>query len=434
MKNLRDYYRVAKTMLLVACFGLAITACSDDNDDIVYSDVKVEVQAPTGISNIEYDAMNITFTDTATKETTTFDFSALQANGFQTKLIEGLYDIMIEGDATADLEGVSKAIKVRGDLQAVEITANGELQSLSIPLQLLDVGSGFVFAEIFVSGTLTPEGNSYLGDSYFRLYNNSDEVLDAQGLAILESAMQSNVHHDFFVLDQETDEEDIQAGDGTPYDTYKTNYFITDAIYMIPRGEAVLVQPGESLLLVDVAKDHSVDNANSFNLSVANYEWYDENDRYPDTQTEVPDLDKLYASSKSIWIPHQGGIKAYALAQIPAEITPEQFAEDNIVNYYYEFVYGDLQRMMTSKRYEIPTSWIQDCVNLSNQTDYEWNEISSVLDKSYAWVSDGSQGASNKGKSVRRKVLSGKLLLDTNDSANDFEQSVEANPFYEFHD
>lgn len=433
MSKMKEYYFSVKTMLLIACLGLSICACSND-DEIPYSEVKIEVQAPVGISQIQYGAMNITFTDTSTKEVTTMDYNALKANGYQTQLIDGLYDIMIEGKATADIQGVNKEIKVRGAVQAIEITANSKIESLSIPLQWLDIGSGFVFAELFVSATLTPEGENYSGDSYFRLYNNSSEIRDAQGLAILQSAMQSDMHHNFYVLNEEKKEKDIEAGEGTSYDTYKNDFFITDAIYMIPRGKPVLVQPGESILLVDVAKNHSVDNTNSFNLSVANYEWYDENDINSDIQTEVPDLVKLYGSTKTIWVPHTRGIKTYAIASIPAEITPEKFAADNIVNYYYEFVYGNFRRIMASKKYEIPVSWIQDCVNLSNESAYEWNEISSVLDKSYAWTYNGSKGSAFKGRAVRRKVFSGKLLVDTNDSANDFEQSVTANPFYKFHE
>lgn len=430
MKN--DYFSI-KTLLLIACVGLSICACSNE-DDLDYSKVKVEVQKPDDVSGIKYSSMNITFTDTSTKEITTMDYLALQKNGYQTRLVSGLYDIMIEGEATADVEGVNKKFKVRGALQAVEITADGKMKPLSIPLQIFNVGSGFVFAELFVSGTLTPEGEYYSGDSYFRLYNNTNKTMDAQGLAILQSAMQSDIHDDYYVLDKEKKAKDIELGEGTAYDQYKKDFFITDAIYMIPRGKEVLVKPGESILLVDVAKDHSADNANSFNLQVADYEWYDENDIHSDIQTEVPDLVKLYGSSKTIWVPHQRGIKAYAIARIPEEVTIEKFASENVVNYYHQFVYGDYKIIMTSKEYEIPVSWIHDCVNLSNETAYKWNEISPVLDKSYAWSYNGSKGSAFKGRAVRRKVFNGKILVDTNDSANDFEHSVKANPFYKFHE
>ncbi len=428
MKKVNNNLRWVASMLLV-CIGLCVSSCSDD-DDVSHSKVALALESPTAISDFHYTNMQVTFTDKSTQEVTKIAYDA--TSSISTSLVDGIYDIMVEGEGDATVAGQTKHVKVRGELQSVEIADVTDIKTLNIPLHLLDINSGFVLAEIFISGTETPEGEWYRGDSYFRIYNNSSEPLDAQGLILMESALQSDMHKDFYVLSEEKESEEIVAGEGTPYDQYKNDHFITDAVYMIPRGTAVIVEPGQSILLVDIGKDHSVDNPNSFNLTTADYEWYDENDVHADIQTEVPDLVKLYASSASVWSPHVRAIKTYAIAQMPEDVTTESFITNNTVQYYYEFVYGDLRRIMDSKKYFVPTTWIKDCVNLSNETAYEWNIVSTALDNSYAWVYDGT-GTGYRGKAVRRKVISGALLQDTNDSAHDFENSVDANPFYVFH-
>lgn len=47
--------------------------------------------------------------------------------------------------------------------------------------------NGFVIEEIYFAGSTTPTGDQYSADQYIKIYNNSSEVLYADGLAILGS-------------------------------------------------------------------------------------------------------------------------------------------------------------------------------------------------------------------------------------------------------
>lgn len=428
-----NYYLAAACMLL--SLNATFTSCSDDDtaiDDPIHPTFKVgvELTAPQGIESLTYTQLEASITDKATLEVVKKDLLSL---GQKLDLIAGLYDISIEGKATYTVGETQKEVNVRGEVQSVEVKA-GTTPSFTIPMTLVDIHSGFVLAEIFISGNLTPEGETYMGDSFFRIYNNSAETLDAQGLILCESAMQSDMMNDYFVLDQfDVKREDIVQGSGTKFDTYKATHSISDATYMVPVGTPVLVAPGESLLIGDVGKNHTVDNANSWDFSGFNYEWYDDNEWYPDVQTAVTDLTKLYCSSFTIWMPHSRAVKSYFIAQKPNDVTVKQFLADRGITYYY--VYPANKRTMPFAGYSIPNEWILDAVNISNETDYKWSYMSSSLDKSYAHIATSSDDASAmNGKSVRRKVLSGKFLLDTNDSAHDFENGVRANPFYKFHE
>ena len=79
--------------------------------------------------------------------------------------------------------------------------------------------------------------------------------------------------------------------------------FSTKAIYRIPLGGKIMVPPGESLLLCDIGMDHTVANSNSFDLTKADFEWYDvsSNPSFEDTDTEVPNLEKIYCYTATIW-------------------------------------------------------------------------------------------------------------------------------------
>lgn len=58
--------------------------------------------------------------------------------------------------------------------------------------------------------------------------------------------------------------------------------FSVDFIFVIPgSGQDHPVQPGESLLLALDASNHTEANPNSFDLSVADFEFYDESIRTP---------------------------------------------------------------------------------------------------------------------------------------------------------
>ena len=166
----------------------------------------------------------------------------------------------------------------------------GKSVSVKIPLFLSNIKSDFVIEEIFFTGTLTPEGKQYDSDKFIEIYNNSDKVLFADGLSVAETQFLSTMKQD-----------------------YKPNIMsdavAVEAVYTIPGdGDDYPVQPGESLLLVDVAKNHKESNANSFDFTNADFEWYDDIEGGDDVDVpNVPNLIKVYSSSAAPWSLHNRG-------------------------------------------------------------------------------------------------------------------------------
>ena len=281
--------------------------------------------------------------------------------------------------------------------------------------------AGFVLAEIFFAGTETPEGKRYVGDKYFVVFNNSADTLSADGLILVEADLNSVQK---YKLDND----------------FRDRYFAVDAMYRIPgEGDTYRVAPGEAVLIADNAMNHTEANTNSFDLSTADFEWYDLSSSAGVTDVdnpEVTNLDKLYCYTYTIWVPHNQGHKSFGLARFPEGVTAEQyFATDSLyVQYNYELVTAAGTFSQSKKSYMIPNKWIVDAVNLAPSETFQWLTFSDRLDAGYTYVAPTGSDKTRFGKAVRRKTLGiingRRLLMDTNNSTDDFEAGVSADPFY----
>lgn len=323
----------------------------------------------------------------------------------------GYYDLSVHalGDGQA-IRAYKRGIKVEHDC-TIEMEAS-----------FVSGDAGFVLAEIFFAGTETPEGKRYIGDKYFVLFNNAADTLSADGLILIEADLNS-----------------VQKYDLGDHD-FRDKYFAVDAMYRIPGdGNTYRVAPGQMILIADNAMNHTAANANSFDLSTADFEWYDVSSSAGATDVDNPDvtnLDKLYCYTQTIWVPHNQGHKSFGLARFPEGLTAEQyFATDSLyVKYDYEVVTSAGTFSQSRKSYMIPNEWIVDMVNMAPSETFQWLTSSDKLDAGYAYVAPTGSDVTRFGKAVRRKTkvtLNGvRTLQDTNNSSDDFEMGVPANPFY----
>ena len=318
------------------------------------------------------------------------------------------------------------AVTAKGDGQPITAYKRGIAltQNISVPMEADFVKAGddhFVLAEIFYTGTETPEGKRYNGDKYFVIVNNSADTLSADGLILIESDLNSvqkyNMDNDF-----------------------RSRYFAVDAMYRIPgNGNTYRVAPGGALLIVDNAMDHTAANPNSFDLSNADFEWYDVSSSAGITDVDNPavaNMDKLYCYTYTIWVPHNQGHKSFGLARFPEGVTAEQyFATDSLhIRYQYELVTSAGTFSQSKQSYVLPNEWIVDAVNLAPSETFQWLPVSDRLDAGYTFVAPTGSDVTRFGKSVRRKTigfLNGRRVLqDTNNSTDDFEVAPNADPNY----
>ena len=381
--------------MLFICAGFI--ACTDD-DKVKITEFTLTLTEPEDLNVTSISDLHVTFKNVNTGKQTT---NTMTGTTGKITLNEGLYNITVEGKMNYIVDEKTVEGQVKGYKESVNLVGT---TSANIKLFLFNSKADFVIEEVYFAGSTTPEGKQYLADQYIKIYNNSDSVLYADGLVILESAFKTSQKYDY-----------------TP--DIMSRAMAVQCVYAIPgNGKDYPVQPGKSLLICDKAIDHREANSNSFDLSNADFEWYDDSDKNPDIDNpQVTNLDKIYSYTKTTWSLHNQGLCAYAIARL--QVDKNTFLTDYTYKATYINVIGESQ---DKNAYQVPNAWIIDAVNISNKAQYAWNVVDASLDMGFTYCGEVALDKNRYNKSVRRKVLSTtpdgrKILKDTNNSTEDFE-------------
>ncbi|MDE7380827.1 MAG: DUF4876 domain-containing protein [Muribaculaceae bacterium] len=389
------------SFLIFLCLILTLSGCIEvPSHSLPSVTIDVEFNKPTALDQYVLDNLKFEFTNIS--NSTTYSFCSEEG----IKLIPGLYNISFS--ATTDSHDNS-ARQLRGFMQSVEVT--GERMTIYIPIFIAPVSNDFVISEIFFAGTLQSSGNQYYGDDYIKIYNNTDKTLYADGLTIFESKFTTTQKYNYTP--------DIMENDVT-----------VQALYTIPgNGTDFPILPGQYILIADTGIDHRVINPNSFNLSHADWEWYDISSvpSFMDIDSPtVPNLDKWYCYTQSFWLLHNRGFKAYGIARIP--IPKQEYLKNYRYSYDYDIIVEAGSFPMSDSAYRIPNEWIVDMVNCSIASEFAWTVCHPSLDAGWTYCGTIDKDKTRYFHSVRRKMVAlspsgNPILQDTNNSTNDF------NPF-----
>lgn len=393
---------MSMTLLLTLCFSFV--SCSEDKDDpqTPKTSAKINLELPINIQAKDFKNALVLLTNKATKVVYSVKEFSKTEKGYTAEIKDipvGTYSVLAHGILTYEAGGKEVSIEVNTINENVQITENSSNQ-INLLLNVSTGKEGFVISEIFFRGTQTPNGKAYFADQYIKITNNTSKLMYADSLVIMESAFTNGVKHKYIK-------------------DYRNEGFAAGAIYMIPgKGKDVPVKPGETLLLALNGKNHKSVNASSFDLSNANFEFYDvSTNNYKDEQNaNVKDLERIFTTSASILVLNMRGNKAYAIGKIQGTI------KDFLKNNYYEAQYNnDVNgKLMTNKSYFLPSAWIIDAVNVDMKDNpHDWNIIPVSMDNGFTYCSDNAKDKSGIGTAVVRKMKNGKYV-DTNNSTNDF--------------
>jgi len=375
------------TMLLLLLAGCQL-------QEVPYTHVVVTLSIPADALQAGKAGYEVKLTNVATAKSQLLTTDSTGIITVSTE--EGLYNVEVSGQKTlmttvsngTAQQTYTQTVDIRGLVEKSLVT--GTDVNLEVPLQIAQKGNGFVIQEIYFTGSTTPAKGSYYQDQFISIYNNSDSVLYADGLSIVESTHLSN----------------SAVAEYTNY----PNDLIVGALYTIPgTGTTYPVQPGGTIVIASLAINHTTANANSpADLSGANFEWYD-GGKDVDVP-EVPNLIRNFCYSNTIWVLHVKGYHAYAIFKAPGN--------------YADFLAANTISVQTASgssvsRVKVLNLLIQDGVELGTAGTIGSKSLSSSIDVSYTYC-DGSY----IGKSVRRKILEWKngraVLQDTNNSGKDF--------------
>lgn len=384
---------------LIILFVLAaFCGCDEtlDNSGAMY-DVDVRIEIPQDAQGARLTDEALEFKNVSTGRTATF------ASAGDVKLITGLYDVTYTAKAHLSNGAVSV---VRAFVQSVQITGGNNIVALKAYHNM--ESDDLIIAEVFFTGTLQTSGNDYNGDDYIKLYNNTDHVIYADGITLFETKFLTTQKYEY-----------------TP--DIMDEAMTVQALYTVPgNGTEHPVMPGEYFTMADMAIDHRVANPNSFDLSGADFEWYDisNSPAHPDIDNpDVPNLDKWYCYTNSFWLLHNRGFKAFGIARIPVD--KATYLKDYWYTYDYTMVLEAGTFPMSQSAYRLPNEWIVDVVNCSVASNYVWNLCAPSLDMGWTYCGTIDKDKTRFFHSVRRKMLylndnGNPVLKDTNNSTEDF--------------
>ncbi|WP_264530171.1 DUF4876 domain-containing protein [Flavobacterium sp. N502540] len=377
-----------------------LSSCSkDDDNNNKETALTLTIVNPEDLNSVIFSDVSVSFKEHNTGKVTQ---SKALNNNLSVSLNEGSYEISIDGKIKYTIDGNIAEASVSSYKEAVVIT--GGSTAVSLNLFLKTTQSDFVIEEVFFTGTKTPQGKQYLGDKYFKIHNNTDKVLYADGLMIAQS--------EFMTTDKQDYTPNIMA-----------QSFAVSAVAIVPgNGTTYPIAPGEFFVIAEDAIDHKEYNSGSLDLRKATFEFYTEDADDVDNPS-VPNMESLFSSM----IIHNRGFKSFVIARMP--INKTKYLTDYTYNYEYNLVFGGESYPMGENVYSIPNSWIVDAVNLSVESEFKWIVTAPSLDKGWTYCGKVDSDATRYGKSVRRKTLSTtsngkKILKDTNNSTLDFSPEV----------
>ncbi len=409
--KMRYIYRITYLHLYILCLGIwVLVGCRQRGaEEIAACKVGVVVALPAAldtasVGQIGRNSVRVTLEDLNMGRT----YTVLPDSCYRTDSLEigftfgspsGFYDatieisVPLEGSVTDDsAANNATTLSLRAYIRGIAITQQAGMQTLyAAASPVHGENHDFVFAELSTAGTQTPQGKNYIGDTYFVLYNNTADTLYADGVVLLESKLKNSQKFESLTPD------------------FIPDYFGADAIYRIPgSGREHPVAPGGTVLIADNAQDHRVANSNSYDLSSADFEWYDQSSSATVTDIDnpdVPNMDKVYCYTATIWTPNRQGNTSFALARFPEGLTDSAFLTDYRQDYDYRLITSAGTFDMSNACYIVPNEWILDCVNTCPRTAYQWLVVAADLDAGRSYVGEIGSDPTRFGKCVRRRFL-----------------------------
>lgn len=310
-------------------------------------------------------------------------------------IIPGIYTIKISGKQDHD----GKSYHFNGTSPLLSIH-KGNMGDITIDIKA-GLSSPIIFKEIYWSGSKTPTGASYYYDQFYELYNNSNEVVYADGIHI------ANCHWTRAATSTKMPPMN-NLGEGK---TEADWVFVIRSWELKGSGTDYPMQPGESIVIAMKSWAHNKDeslNPNSLDLSGAEFEACTQNN--VGTGEDGPAINMVVSfGSKTTrnWLTTVFG-PAMVIFRPEGEID-EMFYSQQIGSEEY------------GNYYKLNPDWVLDGVEcVDNEFAVNNKRLQSFIDAGATYVGDMYNQ-----KSVHRKVddiIDGRYVFqDTNNSLDDFE-------------
>ena len=397
------------TKRYITCFlaaFLILASCSKD-EEIINAPLRIDLQLPMNLENAVLEQAEATLINIETMAKYNVNDFKLDGDSYVATVMvpRGRYNVTASGKISYSIGSSSTTTTMKAEALGVEVSSNNTASAaVTMLFNNYNAEAGMVIEEIFfTSTTFSGTQRPYTDDQYIILTNNSDHLIYADSLAIVESKFQSDMQWEL-----------------TP-DLMKDAVTVSWLYLITGDGTSVPVEAGESLLIALNAKDHTAINSNSIDLSGAQFEFYDvspNTEFFDEDNPDATNLIKWYSDLWSYTMLNNKGSKSYGIVRMHSDY--DTFIESNFYRYTYvvNAAWGTYES--SGDGYFIPNSWVIDWVNLAIMNEWAWNVASPSLDSGWTYCAETSSDKSRYGTSVIRKRDSNGRLIDTNNSTADF--------------
>ena len=398
--------KAIKYLFSILTVALVFSSCVDYSDASEVVIAKVQLQLPDelrGHTTLEGHTVSLQLKGVTYSAQT-------DAAGIATfpNIVPDVYNISASWDITS-----SEYNRLTGSSQVINgATVSGSLNSQLIngsePLLLtttLSVKRDIVISKIYAAGSKGNNNKRYVAGQYIELYNQSNDSVDVAGLYI--GLLETDVPQAYTLENLKTN--------------YADSVVLVKQVFRIPTDKSYKVAPGGTVLLVNSAIDHSLNSPLEHSLLNANFEAKDVKGKMLNNP-EVPALQNVFniysgISYMNILTTGQGVVIFRSSADISQLKLTYKFGKTSGTQYG-----------LLPKRYII--DGVDFLRHKATGTDVGEKRLYNDIDAGYISI-NATAGLS--GEVIYRKTSSiaaggHNILMDTNNSTNDFEVSTSVTP------
>ena len=391
--------------------ALLLGSCIDYDDVSREVSVQVKLQMPEEFTKgSDLEGHEIVMSQDGNKLTATTNAEGIATF---TGLIPDVYDISCSWEITNEQymaltgeQAVTNGCTVSGSLNEQLMSEAQEQQPILLPTHVA-VKRDIVIGKIAAAGSKDANNRNYLAGRYVELYNQADNAVDVSGLYI---GLLETTSPQPYTLDN-------------LHEDYADSVVIVKQVFQIPADKPYMVAPGGTVLLTNSATDHSDVNEFEYDLTDADFESKDETGKTMNNPA-VPALItsfSVFAKNATMNL-MQGGPCGIILFRTNENIN------DWPHTYDYGKTTGSLFYLCVPKR--VILDGVDYLKNKATGVDVSSKRLYADIDAGYTNI-EAISGYT--GEVVYRRTASiaadgHKILMDTNNSLNDFKVSTTIKP------
>lgn len=397
-----------KKILFTLATLLSLASCIDYNDATTEITARVQLAMPAEFVNgTDLAGHTITMQQGSTLLTATTDEDGVATFA---NLIPDVYDISCSWELTAD-----QYHALTGDEQVVSgCTVSGLLNSHLIrEEQTIELGTNLsinrdiIIGKIYYAGSKDNNNRSYMPGKYIELYNQSNNAVDVSGLYIGLVEAESTQAYTLENL----------------HEAFADTVVLVKQVFRIPADVPFMVQPGATVLIVNSATDHRNNNDMENDLSDADFEAKDATGK-TQNNPDVPALELIYTMYPSV-------SNMNLVQSGPCSVVIFR-TDDDIATWATTYPYGKTsgnQWKLLPKRHII--DGVEVLRNKNTGIDVSSKRLYSEIDAGYTNIEaiSGYTGEVVYRRTSDKRGDDGhKILIDSNNSSNDFQISKTIKP------